>query len=308
MRLDIRSFLLGMLVLEGVLILGVISFSAFRSMVLTSSERTPSPETQLSELATVPTVEATAGRQLLFITNTGGVGVRLREACTDDAPGVGAWPEGTAVIVVETTENCRGWLLARGGQDETSWVLEDYLSTRPQPASPTALPIVAQQQAAPTTTPVPVAPLQPDPGLVSNVSVSATPISVTCGGSSFVTVVVHTASGGRAIDGTPVTVSTNLGTVSPTSATTRDGGVRIIFTAPFNQGGAAMITAISGGQSGRTFIQVDCSAEPIAVPSQVPVTQPCSYGSNSDALAYSSANSTGRPNSRVDILRWPLGQ
>ena len=168
MGINTRSFLLGVAVLEGVLIFAVISYYVLRSTVLTSSGPTPSSETKLTNLATtkvtstvIPAAEAGPGGQLLFIGNTGGVGVRLREACTDDARGVGGWPEGTAVTVVEGIEDCPGWWLVRRGEKETSWVRADYLASNSQLAAPAAPQVVTPQPALPTVTSVPAAVLQP---------------------------------------------------------------------------------------------------------------------------------------------------
>ena len=90
-------------------------------------------------------------------------------------------------------------------------------------------------------------------GPPSTVTVSAAPDSIpTCGDflESFVTVVVKSASGVNVSDGTVVSISANLGSVSPSTTTTRSGGVLVVYTAPTNAGGTATITATSGSRSG----------------------------------------------------------
>jgi adhesin/invasin len=78
-------------------------------------------------------------------------------------------------------------------------------------------------------------------------------------GSSFVTIVVKDSGGANVADGTAVTISTNLGSVSPTTATTVQGGVLVLYTSPSNQGGTATVTATAGGVTGTTNITVTCT-------------------------------------------------
>ena len=118
-------------------------------------------------------------------------------------------------------------------------------------------------------------------GPPSTVTVSAAPDSITtCGGSSFVTVVVKSASGANVSDGTVVSISANLGSVSPSTTTTFGGGVLGRYTAPTNAGGTATITATSGSRSGSDQIELLClTATATPLPTQVPpVIQPPSTG------------------------------
>jgi hypothetical protein len=85
-----------------------------------------------------------------------------------------------------------------------------------------------------------------------------------------VTVLVRTSGGQNVPNGTTVTVSANIGSVSPTSATTNNGGILVVYTAPASQGGTATITATSGSVSGTTQIQLNCTTAPTAVPTQPP--------------------------------------
>ena len=116
---------------------------------------------------------------------------------------------------------------------------------------------------------------------VATVTASAAPSSVVCSGSSFVIIVVKTASGQNVADGTAVSISTNIGQLSPTSAMTSGGGVLTIFTASSNQGGTATITASAAGKMGTALITVDCATQPTPAPTATPlppIIQPPSTG------------------------------
>ena len=117
-------------------------------------------------------------------------------------------------------------------------------------------------------------------GPPSTVTVSAPDSITTCGGSSFVAVVVKSASGANVSDGTFVSISANLGSVSPSTTTTLGGGVFGRYTAPTNAGGTATITATSGSRSGSDQIELLClTATATPLPTQVPpVIQPPSTG------------------------------
>jgi hypothetical protein len=119
-------------------------------------------------------------------------------------------------------------------------------------------------------TSTPVATSTPSSGPASQISVSAAPTSVGCNGSSFVTVLVRSQSGVNVANGTVVTVSANIGSVSPGTAQTNNGGILVVYTAPASQGGTATITATSGAVSGTTQIQLSCTSAPTAVPTQPP--------------------------------------
>jgi hypothetical protein len=70
----------------------------------------------------------TLGGGLGYISDTGGSGVAVRDACDDSARTGEAWPEGTQVRVVDPDDSgCAGWrLVASAGR--TSWVRAEYLS------------------------------------------------------------------------------------------------------------------------------------------------------------------------------------
>jgi hypothetical protein len=119
--------------------------------------------------------------------------------------------------------------------------------------------------------------LTPTVGLASNVTVAASPTSVSCNGTAFVTVTVRNIAGGYVSDGTPVTLTTSIGSLSPTQATTLGGGVLAVFTAPGNQSGTATINAATAGTTpGTASITVACQvASPTpAVPPTIFVPPP----------------------------------
>jgi hypothetical protein len=115
-----------------------------------------------------------------YVANTGGLGVRQRDACEDGARGSGGWGEGTQVQVKQAgADGCAGWSLVAAGEAR-SWIRDDYLVETPPPA---AIAAVAPQGsvsrpaagvAPPAAGVVPVAPsggvapptLRPPPPLV----------------------------------------------------------------------------------------------------------------------------------------------
>lgn len=110
--------------------------------------------------------------------------------------------------------------------------------------------------------------------LAGQITVSAAPSTInTCSGSAFVTAVVKTAAGANVADGTIVTFNANVGTVSPNTATTINGGVLAVYTAP-STGGTATVTATSGPVSGNTQLVINCAAAPAPAPPPPPAPAP----------------------------------
>jgi hypothetical protein len=76
-----------------------------------------------------------------------------------------------------------------------------------------------------------------------------------------------------------VTLQTNLGSLTPTSAVDLGAGVLAVLTAPANQGGTATIVASAGGVTGQTSVTINCaqatatSVPPTAAP-PAPITPP----------------------------------
>jgi hypothetical protein len=113
---------------------------------------------------------------------------------------------------------------------------------------------------------------------VSTLTVTAAPATLGCSGSAFVTVVARNAAG-QVVAAGNVTLSTTLGTLTPTNAVDTGAGVLAVLTAPSNQGGTAKVTATAGGATGSVDIPITCaqatatSVPPTAAP-QAPIVPP----------------------------------
>jgi hypothetical protein len=113
---------------------------------------------------------------------------------------------------------------------------------------------------------------------VSTLTVTAAPPTLGCSGSAFVTVVARNAAG-QVVAAGNVTLSTTLGTLTPTNAVDTGAGVLAVLTAPSNQGGTAKVTASGGGATGTLDIPINCaqatatSIPPTAAP-QAPIVPP----------------------------------
>jgi hypothetical protein len=141
-------------------------------------------------------------------------------------------------------------------------------------------------------------------GTASSITASAGPNSVNCSGSSFITVVVKNAQGGNVPNGTAVQASTTLGSVNPTNATTQDGGVLILFTAPSNQGGTATITARSGSVQNTTSVTVNCAQ---AQPTQAPATPPPPPASGAGGIRPPATGDAGLADQSGTSYAWMAG-
>jgi hypothetical protein len=118
--------------------------------------------------------------------------------------------------------------------------------------------------ATPTTsvTVTPTGTITGTPGAAATVTTSASPGTISCSGTSIVTIQVRDADGDPVPAGTAVTIATTLGSVSPTSGQTTDasGNAFVFLTAPANQGGTATVTAESGSAEGSTTVTINCGA------------------------------------------------
>ncbi len=110
----------------------------------------------------------------------------------------------------------------------------------------------------PTPTVTPTVTVGPAATVITNTS----PLAVSCNGTSVVSVTVKDAAGNPVQTGTAVTISTTLGSVSPSSGfvTGSNGSVFAFFTAPATSGGTATITATAGSISGTASVVVNCGA------------------------------------------------
>ncbi|MDA1061981.1 MAG: hypothetical protein O2895_03615 [Chloroflexi bacterium] len=95
-----------------------------------------------------PSAAATPEQRLaiVYVGDTAGTGIGLRDGCHADARIEGAWPDGTAVRIINHGGGaCSGWTYVVG-PGVGSWVLDDYL-TETQPA------VAATAPGGSTTTP-----------------------------------------------------------------------------------------------------------------------------------------------------------
>jgi hypothetical protein len=112
----------------------------------------------------------------------------------------------------------------------------------------------------PTYPTYPTFPTYPvNPGVVSSVTVSAAPASVTCANPSTITVTVKDQAGNLVATGTSVTVSASTGTVSPNVVSTSGGYATTTYMAPNNSNGTATVTATSGTGTGYATVSFTCT-------------------------------------------------
>jgi hypothetical protein len=103
----------------------------------------------------------------------------------------------------------------------------------------------------------------------AHVNLAVNPSVLGCGsGVATVSASVTTWSGGIVPNGTPVTFSTSLGTIS-SSAVTLGGTATATLQVPANVSGTAIINVSSDGGSGSTTIAVVCNQQPPAVAAYV---------------------------------------
>ena len=117
----------------------------------------------------------------------------------------------------------------------------------------------------PTYPVYPTNPGYPSYGVMS-LGVSASPASLSCGSASTIAVSVRDGNGNPAPDGTAVSLSASMGTVSPTTGTTYGGSISGVFTLP-SSNGPAVITASSGSASGQATVSVSCASTASVPPS-----------------------------------------
>jgi hypothetical protein len=100
------------------------------------------------------------------------------------------------------------------------------------------------------------------------------PGSATCGSTTNVLVSVRNTLNGIALDGTPVVVSSTMGTVAPTQTFTSGGIASATLLIPANAAGTATVTAGAAGLTGQASIVVTCNVTPVA---PAPIVQPIAF-------------------------------
>jgi uncharacterized repeat protein (TIGR01451 family) len=140
----------------------------------------------------------------------------------------------------------------------------------------------------PTDTPRPPTPTDPPPPPPASINLSAAPPSIAADGTTFTTITadVRDAGGNPVLDGTSVTFSTDLGTLSAPSATTT-GGIAQVQLVSSTTPGTATVTGTAGSVSNNVY--VDFVGPPASVVlTAVPDTLPA------DGVATSTLHATVR--------------
>lgn len=128
------------------------------------------------------------------------------------------------------------------------------------------------------------------PVTVGAVTVTANPTTVDSGGTSEITAVVTTSSGGPVPDGTTVNFTTNMGAVEPFAQTT-DGAASVQWTAPeVTTSTSATITASAGGKSGSATITI--TAPPVAL-QVIPAARSVNSGAAAQTVTFTVSGGTG---------------
>jgi hypothetical protein len=127
-----------------------------------------------------------------------------------------------------------------------------------------------------TVTPTATGTITATPGAAATVTTSASPATIGCSGTSIVTIQVRDSAGNPVPAGTAVTISTTLGSVSPSSGQTTDasGNAFVFVTGPASQGGVAVVTAKSGSAQGSTNVTINCGATATATTAPPPTVAP----------------------------------
>jgi hypothetical protein len=169
---------------------------------------------------------------------------------------------------------------ARSGFDGASPAVAVLQTETPTPTEtplPTDTPTLT-----PTVTLTPTPTATATPGVVA---ITITPASrfLGCAATTSITVSASTATG-PVPDGTPFSISVNIGTVTPTSGTTAGGGFFAIYTAPPTSGGIVVITVTVAGATAATDLVVGCPVAPAVL--GFPTTQCIGFPSVSATVTF----------------------
>jgi hypothetical protein len=132
---------------------------------------------------------------------------------------------------------------------------------------------------AATPTPAPTA----TPGPVATVQTIASPLAISCNGTSVISVQVRDAGGEAVQAGTTVSLKTSMGSVSPSTAVTTEAGAAFSFFTAGSTGGTAVITATAGGISNSASVIVNCGSGGAAIATATTAPPPAT-GSISGAI------------------------
>jgi hypothetical protein len=146
----------------------------------------------------------------------------------------GTRPAGAVVLQTDTPTN-------------TATATQTATATETPTETPTQTP-TATGTATPTATATPV---------ITEVTITITRAFLGCSATAGVTVTARSASG-PVPNGTPVTLSVDLGSLSATSGSTVGGGIIVSYTTPAATGGVATIQATVFGVTGSLQVLVGC--------------------------------------------------
>lgn len=117
---------------------------------------------------------------------------------------------------------------------------------------------------ATTATATPTATATSTAGPADEIKVTASPNTLSCSGTSIVTIEVLDADGKPVPIGTQVEIESTIGEITPSSGQTTDQTAKafVFLAAPSGQGGTAVVTAKSGSAEGSTNVTINCGATP----------------------------------------------
>ena len=111
----------------------------------------------------------------------------------------------------------------------------------------------------------------------TSLTITTASSSVTCGGTSQVTVRVTGTNGQTVADGTAVALAASVGTLSPASASTSAGAVTATYTAPAGIPNTSVtLRATAGSATNTTGVSVTCASTSTAPATTAPVQPPYS--------------------------------
>ncbi len=146
----------------------------------------------------------------------------------------------------------------------------------------------------PTPTVTPTATVGP----VATVQVNASPLAISCNGTSVISVEVHDAAGNPVQTGTGVSITSTMGSINPSSGfvTGSAGTVFTFFSAPQTTGGTAIVTATAGSVSGSASVAVNCGGVNASATSTV--APPPAVGSSSGVITPPNTGDAGLADTR----------
>jgi len=136
--------------------------------------------------------------------------------------------------------------------------------------------------------------------VAAKINLAANPSILTCGGAGSISANVTDAFGVPVANGTAVSFSTSLGTISPSASTNGGNTVASLQTAS-GTSGVALVTVKAGNAAATTTIQVNCV---VAAPQNVVVYQPAP-GQTAPQVIYKPGPPQQQPQRPVVVVTQP---